>query len=391
MEHSDAVFLVEIEEFLTSSDLPTLVSSPASNEAGNRLLCAGSKGDEANAQEGEGDRTDNSGKSYYKRRKMTHKRLQDQVVELTKKLNSAVQAKQTSAKQSSSKWMALANYQHQQRIQAETRNHQLRAAVDTRSKLIDDFRTLLADRLKNVNSDMHLVESCLYKRLVFEQTNIAILSQYMLELDTIYSQLDETRYAEDLDSVGEDMRSYVRTWKEDGSGRFLYVNKQNIPFNFQQTCKSLWRVENLPDWRGGQEPFAGVSDPENTMAVKFRIGSGLESDLTVLQRVVVVRRYQERDRMVIIWRSFAEGQGLYAGMHADETGWSVVTPLKGEPKAETRSRSSLKTCIRHIPMHLNGANNQHPVARRFTSLVLDTRANESSKFLLALEKFLREA
>ncbi|POM64422.1 Hypothetical protein PHPALM_20048 [Phytophthora palmivora] len=204
----------------------------------------------------------------------------------------------------------------------------------------------------------------------------------------VYAQIDEALRAGGLDSVGGGWRGSGRMWKEDGSGCFLYIDKQDIPYNFQQTCKNMWRVKRMPLWEGKQELFTGVSDPENTMVFKFRVQMRQPYSVKIqfLQRVVVVRRYEEQGRMILIWRTLAEGDGIFAGMHADETGWSVVTPSTGTSKPET----VLRVCIRHIPMNLRSVRSCQPRPRLFTTMVLDNGTDEASKFALTLEKLLHE-
>ncbi|KAF1779832.1 hypothetical protein GQ600_16579 [Phytophthora cactorum] len=50
------------------------------------------------------------------------------------------------------------------------------------------------------------------------------------------------------------------------------------------------------------------------------------------------------DRVVIVWRKFTEGEGVYAGMHSDETGWNIVRP------SSDGAGTVMESIIRYVPM-----------------------------------------
>eukprot|EP00644_Phytophthora_capsici_P006571 jgi/Phyca11/118395/e_gw1.36.376.1 len=95
----------------------------------------------------------------------------------------------------------------------------------------------------------------------------------------------------------------------------------------------------------GRELYEGVEDPENTIALKFRLSTRLPTgSITSAVQRVVGRQYKEKDRAVGVWRSFTEGEGGFQGMHSDETGWCVI-------KRTTDGKALLDIFIRNIPMH----------------------------------------
>lgn len=67
--------------------------------------------------------------------------------------------------------------------------------------------------------------------------------------------------------------------------------------------------------------------PDTTSAFKFRVSTSLGSGQVVSAvQLVISRRYQTSDRMVFVWQSYMDGEGMFTGMRAAETGWDMLTP-----------------------------------------------------------------
>jgi hypothetical protein len=98
----------------------------------------------------------------------------------------------------------------------------------------------------------------------------------------------------------------------------------------------------------------------------------------------VVRRFQEIHRVVVVWKVFTEGEGLFRGMHSDETGWCIARPST----VATATGTVLDMCFRHVPMHFSSSAACAPVVNEFTDMVVTTGEEESQTVLKALEKML---
>ncbi|KAK1942673.1 hypothetical protein P3T76_006172 [Phytophthora citrophthora] len=89
----------------------------------------------------------------------------------------------------------------------------------------------------------------------------------------------------------------------------------------------MWQLVLVLRQEEDRELYEGIEDPENTLALKFRISTCLPTGkiASAVQRVVG-RRYHENDRIVGVWRSFTEGEDLFkecipmkqAGLSSDD-------------------------------------------------------------------------
>eukprot|EP00644_Phytophthora_capsici_P002618 jgi/Phyca11/105637/e_gw1.11.620.1 len=98
--------------------------------------------------------------------------------------------------------------------------------------------------------------------------------------------------------------------------------------------------------------------------------------VSVLQHAVA-RRYLEADKMVVVWKTFTEGEGMFAGMHADECGWCLSTPSSITSKPSTLMR----TVIRHVPMHFDATLAKEPAAGQFTGLLLTAGSEDATEIV----------
>ncbi|KAG6949583.1 hypothetical protein JG687_00014767 [Phytophthora cactorum] len=106
-------------------------------------------------------------------------------------------------------------------------------------------------------------------------------------------------------------RSYPRSLSRGGGGGSSFM-----PSDFKEICRILWGAGQLPHRQENRQRFTDVEDPTNTAAFKFQISSRLSAGRAVSARVVT-RRYQQEDRMVLVWQSIIEGEGMFTGMRAE--------------------------------------------------------------------------
>ncbi|KAG7395463.1 hypothetical protein PHYBOEH_003726 [Phytophthora boehmeriae] len=378
---TDDVFLAEVEDFLTSIDLPTFPLTQAlddnddSNPPAERVAVAipdaqyrkktpPKHSDELKYEfERAKDRKRRS--AYRERRRIERETLQQQVGELSKQLSDLENDEDIGRQLSKSAWRMIAQTQYQHRVNAEAHQRQLIAAIDTRSALIGEFQAFVRDKCEGgAGVDDAVVFR--HKRMKLEPSDAEFYEIYLGELDTIYTQTDEALRSCDLASTDLDWDG--DKWRvEVNSGCFTYADKNLVASSLKQTCESLWDVSQFQPRQEDRQSFDQVEDPETTTAYKFRVTTQLKSGRAVsIRQRFVARRYKEDGRGVIVWRSLTEGEGMFTGMHLDETGWAVAIPLPGQPEAGTLVR----TCIRHKPMHFGPVVTQDSSVKQFTDAVL---------------------
>ncbi|OWZ13309.1 hypothetical protein PHMEG_00013383 [Phytophthora megakarya] len=94
--------------------------------------------------------------------------------------------------------------------------------------------------------------------------------------------------------------------------------------------------------------------------------------VSVLQRLVA-RRFIEQDRIVCIWKTYTEGEGIFHGMHSNQTGWSSIRSLADRPGTLG------EVCVRQFPVLFNAS---PPAAHKFHRF-LQTRLDEDKHEMMA--------
>ncbi|RLN91542.1 hypothetical protein BBJ28_00021146 [Nothophytophthora sp. Chile5] len=424
----DAAFLEEVACFLDSFDVPAFPA--AFLDAGDGLLpiekpSGGSEAVVATALASDGTVPSDQKKAKPKRRKATRdvtpsareiqkakdrkrrnehrerqklerESLQRQVGELSTELDQIQKTKENEEKDADAltppiiAWKAITKRQLEVRLASETQQRKLKSAVRARAALIEGLSGLVRKRLSggDLVENLGLDESSFgQKRVRLEPADTAIFEAYLQGLNTTYAQTEEVFRVCGMNAMPDDAINTKQTWKPDGQmGCFQYVSKQMMSFNFNETCQSLWQVvHRLQHRQNDRELYDGVTDPDSTVASKFRIVRRQTSGriVSVVQRVVA-RRFEETNRMVTIWRSFTEGEGEFTGMHSDETGWCVV---KSSAISLVES-TVLETCIRHVPMHFRSTATLESAVEQFTDVVLCTGAEDAEEITDKLEKLL---
>ncbi|KAG1703510.1 hypothetical protein DVH05_007457 [Phytophthora capsici] len=382
MATSDAALLAEVETFLSECDSPVLPSIdlpgttettqlshlPTQHQAnvrGRRRLK--SSGDPKREREKAKDRQRRA--EYRKRRVKERTDLLRQIKELTVELHKRQQAKEVTISGASTAWKLLAQRLKYEREEAEEEQHQLRAEVDARSTLVKDIYYRLASHYSASISD-----SLQRKRMNLDKYDVDIFTTYLRELDALYAKTNEVLCNSECEDCG--------LWNEcEEEGSYQYKDRNIVPIDFQQASVALWDASHLPDHRNDRQEFNGVQDWENTAAFKFRLTAQLTDGrvVSVVQRSVT-RRYQEDNRLVVIWRSFLNGEGEFAGMHADETGWDELTP--------TAIGTMMRTYIQHFPMHVSLMPTSKPVLQEFNGVVLEAVSDIGEDIYQRFEKLL---
>ncbi|EGZ09025.1 hypothetical protein PHYSODRAFT_318805 [Phytophthora sojae] len=273
---------------------------------------------------------------------------------------------------SSCLWKAIASRQKEHREAAEEEQLHLRAAISSRATLINDLTGFLKKRVHDgVIANGDSTDAPRHKRIRLEPTDSALFETFVQELHTVYLQTDEVAAACDFET--SDAPSITK--KKDGNTEYYqHADRQTLPF--KQVCHSVWYLAQLKHRQEDRVIYEGLDDPENTIALKFRITSRRMGEKVSLLQRVVVRRFQKVNRVVVVWKVFAEGEGLFRGMHSDENGCNETTG------------TILDTCFRHVPTHFSSSASCTPVVNEFTDMIVSTGEEENQTVMKALEKML---
>eukprot|EP00644_Phytophthora_capsici_P002640 jgi/Phyca11/105567/e_gw1.11.522.1 len=315
---------------------------------------------------------------YRERRRIERESLLQTVEELTEKLKQSQGLDNVLV----STWKMFADRQRTAREAAEAEQRQLITEIDARASLLDQFQALVNERVDDSPRCMPFK----HKRVRLEPTDDAIFAAYIRELDGVYAKTDDILHSRGLDNTEPTWDEPSETWiKDPTTGYFLYGGKLTLPFDFREICRSRWHTAPLYHRQESRQIYQSVEDPANTIAFKFRITTRLSSGevASVLQRVAI-RRYEEKERMVIVWRLFTEGEGIFNGMNADETGWNVAVPATNSTKPGT----VMLTCVRNVPMHLNSTEECQPTVKQFAGKLVEWGSENHSQVTNTLTNLL---
>ncbi|GMF13422.1 unnamed protein product [Phytophthora lilii] len=193
---------------------------------------------------------------------------------------------------------------------------------------------------------------------------MALYEAYISELDDIYARTEsvfkETVMPTGVESCGDDHVFYNPSHSAKDEKYHELVGMLTTPFAYERVREFVSEICCLVS-RPGSEKIEGPGIPENTIVLKLPIkGPGGNS----LVQHSILRRYNEENRLVVVWRKFTEGEGIFAGMHSDETGWCIV---RSSPSCEDGSPGTvLESVIRFVPINFSAAAACGPLLKQFT-------------------------
>ncbi|KAF1791399.1 hypothetical protein GQ600_20665 [Phytophthora cactorum] len=132
-----------------------------------------------------------------------------------------------------------------------------------------------------------------------------------------------------------------------------------------------------------RELYGDAKDPENTIAVKFRVSSVTNTGATVSMRQrLVARRYVKPDSFVYVWKLFVEGEGIFQGMHSDESGWCRLSP------STSQVGTSMEMLVRRSLMHYRSAERSGQATSHFDDIMRDSTNEDQKIFMQGLDQLL---
>uniref|UniRef100_M4BU13 Uncharacterized protein n=1 Tax=Hyaloperonospora arabidopsidis (strain Emoy2) TaxID=559515 RepID=M4BU13_HYAAE len=189
-------------------------------------------------------------------------------------------------------------------------------------------------------------------------------------------------------SMTEGIVSSVKRRETDGEVEYFeHRSNYTQPFCYPRTEQIMWKLAKLHHRQDDREEFGEVAESDDdTIVVRFRLLHTLTcgSTVSVLQRQVG-RRFVEKNRTVIVWKLHAEGEDIFRGMHADETGWVCLTPGADE------GTTDVMMCVRQVPMKLIlSSSGGDARVQEFHDLLQSSVSEDISEVTSELDKLLLE-
>ncbi|OWZ05153.1 hypothetical protein PHMEG_00022810 [Phytophthora megakarya] len=207
-----------------------------------------------------------------------------------------------------------------------------------------------------------------------EASDSVLYDTFTHQLDCLYGQTNKV--IGDCNRNMASITDYDLTFRptrkhQDDTEYFDYAFKQKTLLDVKHTRRALWKAADMVHRQDCRDVLQGVkkSENSNTIALKFQIKG---SSSTSLSEHIVVRRYDEENRSILVWRSLTEGNGTLRGMHSDKTGWCVLRPFEFGGIKETY--------VRQVPIYFTKTHDKQNIS---DFIILTHQANEEDGIAIA--------
>ncbi|KAL4165645.1 hypothetical protein KRP22_014355 [Phytophthora ramorum] len=276
-------------------------------------------------------------------------------------------------------WNALARKGLKERLGSEAHQRWLREAVAGKATLIVDLKMVVRQHLKI----SRLLAAQSQSSLFLEPTDDLLYAMDVHDIDVLYSQTDSVFSSCGLDMGSVETTTFQRTAKIIGDGVSIqFVRRQHMLFSYDCTCQSIWMLSHFVHRQENREDYAGIQDPENTIATKFHVTKCIDGGKQLsLKERIVTRRFKEEKRTVLVWKALLTGEGLCKGMQTEETGWSIIRP------SATGFGTTVEVCMRQVPLHLS---HLEPVTKQFEEMLQSVIQENSQEITNGAKELLLE-
>ncbi|KAG1692546.1 hypothetical protein DVH05_025298 [Phytophthora capsici] len=376
MEPSDTAFLSEVSAFLDNGELCVKESNTAANGKTTR-------------QQKQALRK----KRYELRLKKERETLQSLKVELTTRLtrlqnehNRKKHRSVTTAAVSNLPWRNLVLVQRQQLLQSKEEQERLVTAVTSQASYLKTLRGMTpTELLQTVASQQEASIAIASSRQVNVQANHVRFAQQLSQVVAAHNQVDDIFSDFDVLNMPTGMTSGMRSPKSDGPAFYQHFNRFTQPFRLSQTQNSWWKLASLEGMIKDREDYSDLADPREATILRVRLVQTLVTGATVsiIQRYIF-RRVVEENRAVFTWKTISEGEGIFAGMYLEETGWASLQEL------EEDEITVVGVCVQQTPMRFGEAKPPTTDNQAFCDF-LHNMLNENAQMVTtALSKMLIE-
>ncbi|KAL3673014.1 hypothetical protein V7S43_002311 [Phytophthora oleae] len=285
--------------------------------------------------------------TYRRRRKEEVAILQQQVVELSRRLFQLKERKRTvkpcngpTDEVALGVLKAIALRQCEKRLESKYRQQLFLSAINSQNAVIQDLEQVLKRKLQS---------EIKFDRIPsIDVKNARFYDAYFGSLTVLYGKLEEISSFIGFNPTFGKVFTGEPTKKMDGEAEYLEkVWVGTVPFTFQATCDAVWKLAAAPHRQHDRSVYQGLRDTENSIAVQYSIP--FEGYCT-MRSFQVARRYVESSRTVVVWRALSSAREVFPGISLDETGWCIIHA----PKRETEVETLVQSCIRLSPMQFGG-------------------------------------
>ncbi|GMF24364.1 unnamed protein product [Phytophthora lilii] len=147
----------------------------------------------------------------------------------------------------------------------------------------------------------------------------------------------------------------------------------------------MWTLAKLHHRLQDREDYHGLGCPDDTVVIRYRLVRTLVTGakVSVMQRYIF-RRFVGEDHTVFIWKTYSEGEGIFAGLLLEETGW-----VRHQPSDEDGS-TVVGVCVRQVPMRFGSSSPSQSEAQEFNSVMQSSLDEDAQAITSTLSRLLLE-
>ncbi|KAG7386107.1 hypothetical protein PHYBOEH_008785 [Phytophthora boehmeriae] len=276
-------------------------------------------------------------------------------------------------------WKAIATRQKEKRLEVEELQKRLRAAVISRSRVIEQMNSFLQS-----SDPARCVALCGHERAAGRSM---LIDTFVDELDMLYSQTDQIVRCANF-KVAPSMEFSLTPKRNGELEYFESAYATTVPFGFEQTVKAMSSL-TLSDWGKGYDKKV-VKKPGCTVGCTFDLDYHLKSGETAkLQGSLAVRKFDEADRAVFLMRSLTECPGDFVELYSDETSWMILRPSSTDPATNVScGDNGVSTVVEIYSRVVQTGQSSPAIADRFAEVIAKTSEEDVVEILETLEKVL---
>ncbi|OWZ03141.1 hypothetical protein PHMEG_00025181 [Phytophthora megakarya] len=245
------------------------------------------------------------------------------------------------------KWQAIASKELEARRQAEAQQLSVRTAIDGRAAEIAKFQEFM-----NEHEQTSAVESG--EEHEWMPDDFKLYKNFMMEIRAAYKRTDgvlnDCGLAETIPSCTSFYKPIRRKDELRNINYFESTSAFSLPCPYPKAANAMFEsMRQVHRQNPHRRLFETAENLSNTIAVKLGTIYHYEGGNPVpLSLILVMQRFVEPGRTVLIWRGLIQGYGDFTGTFLDSTGWCVLRPTSSAGVDST----DVRTCIHLMPTQI---------------------------------------
>ncbi|CEG45700.1 uncharacterized protein PHALS_01981 [Plasmopara halstedii] len=280
-------------------------------------------------------------------------------------------------------WQGVAVEEREKLLRSKAEQKQLLAVAKSKASCIMELCKHVAGPVRT--------EISLHGSIASKSTNVVNLpaippfdyTMFRGHLRRVHEEYTQTDSVLNFEDMADGVVTICK--RRDSDNEIEYFERRqkfSEPFSYARTQQTMWKLGKLYHRQQNREDFGEVAGSDDISVIRYRVLRTLPTGLTVsIIKRYVARRFVENKRTVYVWKTHSEGEGVFCGMHSDETGWIRIQPGVDENVTDVLS------CVRQVPLQFGISTFQ---VKDFHDLLQSSVHEDMTEILNSLNKELLE-